>query len=143
MKSIRAKEIIILSIGLIIGIMLGCGVAPSTTKAEQQEAAVSAPPPAPAKAPIYEYAYAHGILETEGDAITLTIPELEKMDSDWGEIEVYKRIEFPLAFEGGYGGTEMYAINQIGEMGWELVCKYYVTDGYEKGHHYWFRREKK
>ena len=92
--------------------------------------------------PSYEYATGWGNLETEGDPIILTIPELETVDSDWGKIEVYKTIEFPIAFEGGASGTEMYAINQIADMGWELVCKYYVPDGFEKGHHYWFRRVK-
>jgi hypothetical protein len=129
MKSTKYINIICLLGGLIIGLAFAHFF--------------SAPPvSAQDNSPSYEYAYGWGLLETEGDPIILTIPEMQTVDSDWGEIEVYKTIEFPIAFEGGATGTEMYAINEIADMGWELVCKYYVADGYEKGHHYWFRRPK-
>ena len=129
MKPLRAQHFAILFIGLIIGLIIGCGA--NTPIAASQD-----------NQPEWEYAYGWGILETEGDAITLYIPELETVDSDWGEIEAYKKIEFGIGFEGGAVGTEMYAVNRIADLGWELVCKYYIPEGWEKGHHYWFRRIK-
>jgi len=134
-KLLRATSLLLLSLGLVAGFLISQILTLPTDAGQDvlEETTV----------PVYEYAYGWGILETEGDAIYLSIPELETIDSDWGEIEVYKTIEFNIAFEGGATGTEMYAINQIAEMGWELVTKYYITDGYEKGHHYWFRRVKR
>ncbi|MCD6297974.1 MAG: hypothetical protein J7M30_12565 [Deltaproteobacteria bacterium] len=129
MKSAYSYSVLFLAIGLILGVVISQYFSPQPAIAQ-------------VSTPAYEYAYAWGSLETEGDAIYLQIPELETTDSDWGEIEVYKTLTFPIAFEGGASGTEMYAVNEIADMGWELVTKYYVTDGYEKGHHYWFRRLK-
>jgi hypothetical protein len=129
MRPLHYINILFLFIGVIVGLAL-------------TEYFQTPPVVAQDNTPIYEYAYAWGNLETEGDAITLQVPELETVDSEWGQIEVYKTIDFPIAFEGGASGTEMYAINQIAKMGWELVCKYYIPEGYERGHHYWFRRVK-
>lgn len=139
-KSIKLNNLAILTIGLIAGILVSqflssCADAGQDTTAKTGTEKTGT-------VPVYEYAYGWGILETEGDAIFMTIPEMETMNSDWGEIEVYKTIEFPIAFEGGATGTEMYAINKIAEMGWELVSKYYITEGFEQGHHYWFKRIK-
>ena len=135
MKSFKLNNLAILTIGLIAGILVSQFLS-SCADAGQDT------PVKTGTVPVYEYAYGRGMLETEGDAISLSIPELKTIKSDWGEIEIYKTIEFPIAFEGGATGTEMYAINKIAEMGWELVCKYYVSEGFEKGHHYWFKREK-
>jgi len=129
MKPTNYIYIICLMTGLLVGLVFAQFYQASPVSAQNNS-------------PSYEYAYAWGQLEMEGDPIILTIPEMKTIDSDWGEIEVYETIEFPIAFEGGATGTEMYAINEIADMGWELVCKYYVDDGYEKGHHYWFRRLK-
>ncbi len=129
MNRTRLVNLYYLATGVIIGLVIIQWI-PSSSMANQQSE------------PVYEYAYAHGILETEGDPITLYTPELETVESDWGPIEVYKKIEYPIAFEGGASGTEMWAINQIAAEGWVLVCKYYVNEGHEKGHHYWFRRVK-
>ena len=148
MKSIKLNNLAILTIGLIAGILVSqflsscadAGQDANVKTGTEVAGTVTSPHVA---VPVYEYAYGWGMLETEGDAIFMTIPEMETMNSDWGEIEVYKTIEFPIAFEGGATGTEMYAINQIGEMGWELVSKYYIVEGFEQGHHYWFKRIKK
>lgn len=147
MKSIKLNNLAILTIGLITGILVSqflssCADAGQDTPVKTGTASTGTVTSPHGTVPVYEYAYGWGMLETEGDAISLNVPELETMNSDWGEIEVYKTIEFPIAFEGGAQGSELYAINQIAEMGWELVCKYYVVEGFEQGHHYWFKRVK-
>lgn len=143
MKSLRTNSLLLISLGIVAGFLISQILTFPTDAGQDVLEETGTIPSLHGTAPVYEYAYGWGILETEGDAIYLSIPELETTDSDWGEIEVYKTIEFNIAFEGGATGTEMYAINQIAEMGWELVTKYYITDGYEKGHHYWFRRVKR
>jgi hypothetical protein len=148
MKSQRINTLILLIVGIVMGFFISQSCTFTADAERDVSATTSAVPgstagPTRYEPPTYEYAYGWGILETEGDAIYLSIPELETIDGEWGEMEVYKTLEFGIGFEGGAVGTEMYAINQIADLGWELVCKYYIPDGYEKGHHYWFRRAKK